>query len=123
MKEGVNRLEESRAREDILQENFSDAKSLAAAQTLSALQEAQSKAFAFALAFKDGSSTAPALTPKEAAFRSLLEKADCEEKFQVLWENSIRSATSVLLLETQTIVDLGMTPVQVEILKKVAKSS
>jgi len=123
MKEGVHRLEESRAREDILQEKFSDAKSLATAQTLSALQEAQSKAFAFALAFKDGSSTTPALTPKEAAFRSLLEKADCEEKFQVLWENSIRSATSVLLLETQTIVDLGMTPVQVEILKKVAKSS
>lgn len=127
MKEGVQRLEESRKREDALQEIFFKEKNAAMGQTLSVMQEAQAQAFSFALAFKNGStdvSVAPSkVSPKEAAFRTLLEKADCEEKFQVLWENSIRSASSVLLLENKTIVDLGITPIQVEILKKVAQSS
>jgi len=123
----ASRIRETAERTRETAERNEDKRALAAVNkgALSAVERSTTKAYEFSLALHTGAASSmqgPAQT-KEVAFKDLLSAVDCEEHFDLLWNEGAKSRYGLKNLSEERLLDLGLTATEVSFLKDAALNS
>jgi uncharacterized protein YjiS (DUF1127 family) len=116
----ANRIRETAERNE-------DKRALAAVnkEALGAVERSSVKAYEFSLALHTGetSSMKGPAESKETAFRELLSTIDCEDHFDLLWNEGVKSRFGLKNVSEERLLDLGLTATEVSFLKNAAELS